>query len=315
MQPARVEPLRLREWTIHEVIGRGAMGVVRRATHSLQSREFAIKILGSDLAGKREERVRFLREAAAAASLRHPNVVETLLPFEEDGALFLPMELLRGRSLYDLMRARRRPWPIGTAAAYVAQAAAGIGCAHDAGILHRDITIGNLFVLEDGWTVKVLDFGLAKGATDQAVTTSGTLMGTPQYLAPEILSGEPASSASDVYALGIVLFRLLTGDLPFKVSDYDGLVAMAMAIKDAQEEGLPWPSEFRDDLPPELDLLTGSLLDFDADARPGDGNEVAERLAAFVPARPGGLPSLDAPPKRRSVIKECSEWSLDIVVE
>ncbi len=149
------------------------------------------------------------------ARLRHPNIVTADMPFEQDGQLYLPMELLAGQALDAAIEARPGPWSVQASVRIVAQAAAGLGFAHRQvpSVLHRDLKPGNLHLAPDG-TVKVLDFGLAKAVGDKSVTAAGLAVGTPAFIAPEVLNGERASASGDVYALGVVLFRLLSGKLP-----------------------------------------------------------------------------------------------------
>ena len=226
-------------------------------------------------------KLRFMREAQTAVSLRHENVIETLLPFEVDEQLFIPMEFLTGRSLLELSRGRKRPWSIEELVDYIAQAATGLGYAHSQGILHRDVTLSNLFVLDDDRSVKVLDFGLAKGVAASRLTSDGTLMGTPFYLAPEVLVGKAATKLSDIFSLGIVLFRLITGRPPYRLGSAKTAIEILRGIHKAQQEGLPRPSQLRPEIPAELDALTDAMLSVEPAGRPHDAREVASRLASL----------------------------------
>ena len=268
----------IREWTFHEEIGRGAIGVIWRATHRFHGGEFAIKALRPERSRQEEIRERFLREANTAVGLRHPNIVETLVAFEDGGMLYLPMERLRGNALRTLMQAHRAVWPADVARHWIAGAARGLAHAHAQGITHRDVKPGNLFVLDDGRTTKLLDFGLARTVMSTRLTATGTTVGTPNYLAPEVIDGEDATAASDIYALGVVLFRMLTMRLPFDVPRSDNPFAIAHAIRAEQDAGLPSPRRFRADLPADLDALIAQMIALDPQARPSSATEVARRL-------------------------------------
>ncbi len=267
----------IREWTFHEAIGRGSIGVVHRATHKFDARPYAIKILRHELAADDESRVRFMREAQTSMMLRHPNVVETFLPFEADDELFLPMELLEGECLSSLLSEIDEPPAIETCAEWIRQAAAGLGHAHDRGVLHRDISLANLFITDDG-ALKILDFGLATARESVKVTTAGVLLGTPHYMAPERLIGKAASPQSDLYALGVVLFRLITGQPPFKVKTSRDTVQMFRDLYQAQRRSRPKPSDVRAEVPPELDALVQRLMAFDPADRPRRAHYVAVAL-------------------------------------
>lgn len=276
---SQVQPgFEIREWTLHEQIGRGAIGVVYRATHKFDARTYAIKILRRELAADEDSRIRFMREAQTAMMLRHSNVIETFLPFEEDDELYLPMEFLEGETLAARCDEHEGAWPIDVVADWIKQAAAGLGHAHDRGVLHRDISLANMFVAHDGH-LKILDFGLAMATQSARVTHAGVLLGTPHYLAPERLVGKDASPQSDLYALGVVLFRLLTGCAPFSVNESRDVVQVFRQIYDLQRTTRPLPSMLRTNVPPELDALVEQLMAFDPKARPECAQYVSEALA------------------------------------
>jgi serine/threonine-protein kinase len=211
------------------------MGEVWAATDTLLDRRVAVKLLRRDLAADPVLRARFETEARHTASLQHPNVASVLdygdLPDEgPDGAPvpFLVMELVDGRPLSELITPGK-PMRPERAADLVAQAAEGIGAAHRIGIVHRDVKPGNILVSEDG-RVKVTDFGVARASDSAPLTMTGHLVGTPAYLAPEQAEGAPAVPASDVYALGIVLYECLTGQKPF--AGESPVVTALMQIRD-----------------------------------------------------------------------------------
>ena len=273
------------------------MGVVYRATHEIMRGDFALKIARADLAGDPEVRARFLREAQAAAELRHPNIVETRDPFIEAGQLFLAMELLSGLSLRDALVAEPGPWDVASAVNLVSQAARGLGHAHGRGLVHRDVKPGNLFLREgpQGVEVKVLDFGLARGLGEKSLTAAGMAVGTPVYLPPEVLDGQRATPASDVYALGVVLYRLLTGRLPIDLPpEADSLLSLVMALGRAHLAGLPRVSASRPEVPAWLDAVVARMLARAPGERPADGEAAARALSE------GTVEAPDAPEEEPS---------------
>lgn len=217
------------------------MGQIYRAKQLPGSREVAIKVLSSDVDGDAERfRKRFIREAAVVAQLAHPNIVAVYDYGETaDGDVFMAMEHVQGAPLSEVMRTIG-PLPVPRALAIAIQVARALRKAHEKGVVHRDLKPANIMVRpdEDGFDfVKVLDFGLLKlfapdhsevdGAfTDEALTAAGALMGTPGYMAPEQAVGEAIDARADIYALGVTMFQMLTGRLPF---EDEGLVELVTA--------------------------------------------------------------------------------------
>ena len=196
-------------------IATGGMGEVWRARDTVLGREVAVKVLKPEYAGDATFRSRFETEARHAASLHHPNIA-TVFDFGEEAAEdggsprpYLVMELVSGKPLSDLIQ-RGRPMAPERVRGLVAQIAAGLAQAHAIGIVHRDIKPANVLVTPDGH-VKITDFGIARAADGVALTSTGEVIGTPHYLSPEQAEGRPATTASDVYALGVLLFECLTG--------------------------------------------------------------------------------------------------------
>jgi serine/threonine protein kinase len=225
----RVGQTLLRKYRLERLLGRGGMGIVYAATNLATGREVAIKVLGP---GAMDASVsRFLDEARAATAVRHPNVVDVLdLDTAEDGTPFIVMELLRGETLRELLDRRKR---LGLAEAWTVlrPAMRAIGHAHARGIVHRDIKPENLFLADDGHggrTTKVLDFGIARVGASQR-TAVGTQLGTPFYMSPEQARGVGVGATTDVWAMGIVWFELLTGKLPFELPR-DATAASVLAI-------------------------------------------------------------------------------------
>ncbi|MEE2903305.1 MAG: serine/threonine-protein kinase [Myxococcota bacterium] len=277
----RIQPgSTIREWDFCEEIGRGAVGVIFRARHRLDGRDYAIKILRPELSKLDELKTRFLQEAAICARLEHPNIVKTLPAFEQAGRLFLPMELLEGNSLAALIALDEHPWPVDYIRFVLSQVSSALSYAHSREVAHRDVKLGNIFVLSDGQTVKLVDFGLALGEDSEKLTITGTTVGTPTYLAPEIIDGERGSPAGDIYALGIVLYRLLTKKLPYKLEPVANPLLSAIEMRIQQEKGLPSPAVERPDCPSDIVNLVNSMIAFEPEKRPASMDEVRERLAA-----------------------------------
>ncbi|TDD17937.1 serine/threonine protein kinase [Kribbella turkmenica] len=203
-------------YRLNEVLGHGGMGEVFRGCDELLGRPVAVKLLLPHRNDPFAES-RFRREARTAAMVKDPHVVAAYDFGQQDGNYYLVMELVEGRSLAHEL-ALRGPLEPERAVDVVRQAAAGIAAAHRRDIVHRDIKPANLLIDADG-TVKVADFGIARFVTDPPTSVPGQVLGTSLYLAPERARGEPATGASDVYALGCVLYQLVTGRPPFDGDD------------------------------------------------------------------------------------------------
>ena len=249
-----------------EQIGAGGMGVVFRALDQRLGREVALKRLPENLRNHPTAVQLFLREARSAAALNHPNIVTVFDADEEDGQYFMTMELMRGTPLSGLLR-KSGPFAAQKLAFVGSHVAAGLEYAHSSGIIHRDIKPGNLFLTERN-VVKIMDFGLAKMIEE--VRKQATVMGgTPFYMAPEQSSGDPVGVPADLYAMGITLFELATGCVPFAKGD----VAQAH-----RETPPPDPRTLAPDLPEALAQIILALLSKDPADRPSAG-EVKARLA------------------------------------
>jgi serine/threonine-protein kinase len=206
-----------RRYQILEKIGSGGMAAVFKVEDLQVERVRAMKILFPKLAEDSTHRVRFLREATAARSIEHENVVEVFELGETDnGLVYMVMEYLEGPTLSQTIS--RGPMPLGRVVRILIQLVSALGRAHELGIVHRDIKPDNIILVNrDGRDdhVKILDFGLARMQGDLRLTATGQVFGTPEYIAPERASGEPAIPASDQYAAGVLFYELLTGRPPF----------------------------------------------------------------------------------------------------
>ena len=286
-------------------IASGGMGEVYRAHDPVLDREVAIKILHTKLADDAGFIDRFRREARSAGMLSHPNIVAVHDWGETAGTYFMVMEFIRGPNLRTFLMRDGVLQPA-QAAEVVSGVLAALEHAHEQGIVHRDIKPENVMVTRSG-AVKVADFGLARAFADARVSQApGTVTGTVQYLAPEQIEGERADPRTDLYATGIVLFELLTGQIPFT-----GETSVAIAYKHLRER-VPPPSRLNPMVPPALDRVVVGATDRDRDRRTPDARTMRaelDRAAAELPPAPP-LTELassvvavdDVPPDRASTV-------------
>jgi eukaryotic-like serine/threonine-protein kinase len=251
-------------YRLEERLARGGMSTVYAATDLRLHRTVAVKVMAEHLMHDPTFVGRFTREARAAAMLSHPNVVSVSDQGSDQGLVFLVMELVRGRTLRDLLQARGR-LTVGEAFAVLEPVLSGLTAAHRAGIVHRDIKPENVLIGQDG-VVKVADFGLARALTGTGQTshTGGVLIGTVAYLSPEQLERGKADARSDVYAAGVVLYEMLTGHPP-----YGGDTPLAVAYQHVHHD-MPTPSEEVPGIPWEVDELVARTTRRDPAVRPLD---------------------------------------------
>ena len=256
------------------LLGRGGMSEVWQATDLELGRRVALKLLAPNA-----DTARFEREARAVAALAHPNVTHLYDYGEADGRPFMVLEFLPGGTLEDRLR-DRAPLPDEETHEIAAQLASGLAHAHSRGVVHRDLKPSNVLFDEEG-RAKLADFGIARlAAGEGTLTDAGTVLGTAAYISPEQAAGEAAIPASDVYSFGVILYRMLTGRLPFESDDPLELV---MLHRDMQ----PLPvSAVREDAPPLLAAVADAALAKDPQARPRDGTAL---LAALGIANGNGL--------------------------
>jgi eukaryotic-like serine/threonine-protein kinase len=289
-----VESVIAGRYRLEQQIGSGGMSAVWSATDLELGRTVALKLLGADA-----DPARFDREARAAAGLAHANVCALFDYGRADGRRFMVLEYLPGGSLDDRL-ASGRPLPDDQTRRIAAEIAAGLAHAHERGVVHRDLKPANILFDGEG-RAKIADFGIARTEDATGLTEAGTILGTAAYISPEQAAGRPATPASDVYAFGVILFRMLTGRLPFESPDAIALAAM--------HRDLPAPavSDFRRDAPPLLESVASAALAKSPADRPRDGSMLARELAesgsaTAIAAEPGAATEVLAPvgPARRS---------------
>jgi YVTN family beta-propeller protein len=282
---------------IEGIAGRGGMGIVYRATHLVLDHLVALKVISPALASDERFRRRFAEESRIAVSIRHPNVVPIHNAGEEDGLLYVTMDLVDGTDLRGVLR-RQGTLDPRHAARIIADVASALDAAHERGLVHRDVKPANILIEAGDEHVFLTDFGLARQVdANTGVTATGAFVGTLDYVAPEQIRGERVDARADVYALGCVLFELLTGNAPFAARD-DKIAKMYAHL----EEEPPSLRVLRPDLPGGLDLVLNRALAKDpADRFPSAGDlaravdaavegEVtveAERSVGVGPAAPG----------------------------
>lgn len=270
-------------YRIEGEIGSGSIGIVYRATHLQLDLPVAVKVLRMGLGVEPETLSRFQAEGVSAGRLRHPNVVSVIdSGITAGGVAYLAMELLQGETLEALLDREQR-LDLERCARILSPVCSALAEAHSLGMVHRDIKPGNLFLDRSRGVelVKVLDFGLAKlvgdAALTQKLTLAGSVLGTPAYMAPERFEGTDYDGRADVYSLGVLLFEMLTGDLPFFTSDGNPIRLAMMHL----QHPAPAPSSRLPDLPPAVDDLVLAALAKRGEDRPS-ASEFGRRLASAV---------------------------------
>jgi len=261
-------------YELEHKIGEGGMARVYLGRDLRLNRRVAIKIPHRHTSGDADFLDRFRHEAQAAAILAHPNIVDVYDVGYDGDVHYIVMEYVEGTDLKTLIN-REGPLPVARAVDIAEQIARGLSAAHKAGMVHRDIKPQNVIVTPDG-QARITDFGVAKSHLSTALTETGVSFGTVDYISPEQAQGRPATPQSDIYALGIVLYEMLTARLPFK-----GDSAVAVAMKHVTEEPPP-PRRFNSQIPVQLEALVLRAIDKDPARRPRSALEFADLLAGYA---------------------------------
>ncbi|HJQ75176.1 MAG TPA: protein kinase, partial [Gaiellaceae bacterium] len=273
-------------YELEELVGTGGMSGVFRARDVQLDRRVAIKILHERYAGDPEYLERFRREARAVARLSHPNIVTVIDRGDDNGRQYIVFEHVEGENLKELVQRTGR-LPVHRALELALAVAEGLAFAHEHGLVHRDVKPQNVLLSREG-EVKVTDFGIARSLdVEHGVTQTGTVLGTSEYLAPEQASGKPVSPATDVYSLGVVLWELLAGDVPFVGENF-----VAVALRHVNE---PAPSllERRPDVSPRLAAAVDRALAKDPARRFPSMAAFAGELRACLAEADGETPAPD----------------------
>ena len=290
------------KYRIDGFLKRGGMGSVYRGTHLLLNKPVAIKLIRPELVTSQDIVERFFREARAAAKLSHPNIVTVHdLGQDRDGTLYIAMEIVDGQSLKDLI-VSEGPWEPARALRFCRGVASALSVAHRNGIVHRDLKPQNIMVCRDSEgreSPKLLDFGIAKTLEPDspALTSTGMVLGTPHYMSSEQAKGLPADQRSDIYALGVILYEMLVGKVPF-----DDKSIPSILVKHLTEPPRP-PSTLRGDIPREVETLVLRCLEKDPGRRFQNADDLGKALAAplTTDTYPVLDPTIAAPPPTEQV--------------
>lgn len=261
-------------YELERKIGEGGMARVYLGRDLRLNRRVAIKIPHRHISGDADFLDRFRHEAQAAAILAHPHIVDVYDVGQDGDIHYIVMEYVEGTDLKTLIN-REAPLAVSRAVEIAAQIAGGLSAAHRAGMVHRDIKPQNVIVTPEG-TARITDFGIAKSQLSTATTETGVSLGTVDYISPEQAQGRPASPQSDIYSLGVVLYEMLTGRLPFR-----GETALAVAMKHVAEDAPP-PRQLNPQIPIQLEALIMRAIDKDPARRPRSAQEFAELLTGYT---------------------------------
>src|SRR5579863_1618367 len=298
-------------------IGEGGMGVVYRARHVLIDRIVAVKLIRPDLRGETHLRAWMLREARAANRVDHAHIIDIHdIGETEEGELYLVMVYLVGISLSSELA--RGSMQLSRGVDILEQMCAALARAHDLGVVHRDLKSDNILLTTRGGRkdfVKILDFGLAHLAMDPRLAPKGAVFGTPEYMSPEQARGEEANAQSDLYALGVLFFEMLTGQLPFRSNDRETLLEMQRSAH------APKPRTIKPDILPAAETIVLKLLEKDRRKRFQDAHHMHEELKSLqrsLPSTPWEVPGASEnaapppppPPQSPGVIEWASRAAL-----
>ncbi|MBP7133137.1 MAG: protein kinase [Aquabacterium sp.] len=274
----QAEHKKLGKYIVEKEIGRGAMGAVYLGYDPVTDRKVALKTmsLSHEFSGRDldDARARFLREAEMSGRLQHPDLVSIIDAGEDDGLAYIAMELIDGIDLSQYTLPGRL-LPVRDVVLTIARVAEALAYAHERGVTHRDIKPANIMVNPEHDRVKVMDFGVARVA-DAARTRTGVVLGTPTFMSPEQLSGQPIDGRSDLYSLGVALFQLLTGQLPYRND------SMATLMRAIARDKVPNVCELRPDLPSALGDVVALALEKHPHTRYANGRQMADDLRAVA---------------------------------
>jgi serine/threonine protein kinase len=259
-------------YRLEELLGEGGMGVVFRAIREPGGETVALKVLRLELSEDDVYRRRFVHEARSASAVRHPHLVPILDAGEQGDRPYLAVAYVRGRTLDDRIRSEG-PLPVDDLLRLAGEIASALDALHEAGIVHRDVKASNVLLRAEDEAALLTDFGLATGRAYTVLTKQGQVLGTIDYLAPELIRGEPASGASDLYAFGCVLFECAAGRPPF-----GGRSALQVGLAHLDEQP-PDPAAERAEVAP-LGAVLLTALEKDPAARPRSATEYAQALSA-----------------------------------
>jgi eukaryotic-like serine/threonine-protein kinase len=277
----------LDRYEVGRLLGAGGMAEVFEGRDRLLARRVAIKVLQAQFVRDPSFLIRFKREAQAAASLSHPNIVGVYDTGTEDGTHFIVMEYVDGRTLKEVIRAEGPLYPE-RAAEICADVCSALAAAHARGLIHRDIKPGNVMLTPEG-KVKVMDFGIARATTSETITQTAAVVGTAQYISPEQAQGQTVDYRSDLYSLGCCLYEMLTGTVPFT-----GATPVAIAYRHVREDPTP-PRMLNGDVPAPLEAICLKAMAKLPDNRYQTAAEFQDDLERFRSGRPVlATPLLDA---------------------
>ena len=277
----------LDRYEVGRLLGAGGMAEVFEGRDRLLARRVAIKVLQAQFARDPSFLIRFKREAQAAASLSHPNIVGVYDTGTEDGTHFIVMEYVEGRTLKDVIRAEGPLYPE-RAAEICADVCSALIAAHARGLIHRDIKPGNVMLTPEG-KVKVMDFGIARATTSETITQTAAVVGTAQYISPEQAQGQTVDYRSDLYSVGCCLYEMLTGTVPFT-----GATPVAIAYRHVREDPTP-PRMLNPDVPAPLEAICLKAMAKLPDNRYQTAAEMHDDLQRFRNGQPvHATPLLDS---------------------
>lgn len=281
---------RVAGYSVRKFLGEGGMGCVYLAEDVRRQRPVALKFLLPALARDETSAARFVREGRAAARVRHENVVAVYEVGDLHGLPFIAMEYLRGTTLQDFVKTKGRP-SRRHAVRICKEVLAGLHAAHELGLVHRDAKPANIWLVPPAGRVRLIDFGLARQAeTDTRLTSTGVVVGTPRYMSPEQARGEVVDRRSDLFSVGVVLYELVTGHVPFD-GENPIAVMMSVAFDDPRPAG-----HWNPDVPAALESLLGRLLAKNPADRPPTALAAIEELEAALPEpHPASRPAPDPP--------------------